>query len=224
MEPFADESAYVYLALSWKRFGFYSGLWGFLWPPGYPAFLVFFLDRFGPEGLEAAKPCQVLLSGVIGACAMLLARRMFSERAALIAGGLWAVYLPLIGYTHYLWPETLFLSVLMPLVYLVHVQFQEGDGKAGERIRIVAIGVLLSLALLIKEVVLPLGVLVVLALLLERRQGPPARRLLRGAVIVLTAAAVILPWSMRNYRIYGRPVLSGSTLGINLFWGLNSSY
>jgi len=224
LESFADESAYVFLAVSWLRFGFYSGIWSFLWPPGYPAFLLFFLDQFGPEGLEAAKLCQVVLSGLIGAFIMLLAKRMFSERAALIAGGLWVIYLPLIGYTHYLWPETLFLCLLMPLIYLVYVQFQGGDGKPWERLRVVAIGVLVSLALLLKESVLPFILLVILALLIDRRQGPLSRRLLRGTAIALTVGAIILPWSMRNYHVYGRPVLSGSTLGVNLFWGLNGSY
>ncbi|MCH8854493.1 MAG: hypothetical protein IID41_17850, partial [Planctomycetes bacterium] len=34
IEPYADESGYIYLALCWNHFGFYSDSGNYLWPPG----------------------------------------------------------------------------------------------------------------------------------------------------------------------------------------------
>ena len=106
-----DEGHYVYLALSWNRFGFYPDGLRYLWPPGFPLFLAWCLSLFGAQGVVAAKLVQVLASASIGICTMALAERLFGARGALIAGGLWCVHLPLIGYTHTLWSETLFLVV-----------------------------------------------------------------------------------------------------------------
>ncbi len=65
---------------------------------------------------------EVLLSGIEGASVVLLADWLFSRRAAFVGGLLWAGCLPLVAYTHFLWPETLFLflflSLLLPAVFL----------------------------------------------------------------------------------------------------------
>lgn len=97
LELWGDEAHYVQMAAMWSRFGFYMGCAEYLWPPLYPAYLTVFVDLFGEHGVEAAKVGQVLLSGVVGASIVLLAWRLFSYRAALIAGFLWADYSSRIG-------------------------------------------------------------------------------------------------------------------------------
>jgi len=224
LDLYADEGSYAYLALLWNRFGFYSATENYLWPPIYPAFVALFLRVFGESGLLAAKAAQVALSGIIGAAVVLLARQAFSERAALIAGVIWATYLPLAAFTHYLWPETLFLSVYLPGVLLYWRALERPDEPGIGGFALAAAGLLLGLALLVKQSVAPLILVFTLVLIGLRMQGSFTRRLLRASVFLLSAVAVVLPWALRNQEVYGRVVYSGSTLGQNFFMGINGRY
>ena len=224
LELWADEAHYVQLAAMWSRFGFYMGSPEYLWPPVYPAFLALFVGLFGEYGITAAKIGQVLLSGVIGTSVVLLAKRLFSYRAALVAGLLWAGYLPLIGYSHLLWPETLFLCFLLPAVYLVTTLVGSELSPAQTRLRLVGVGVLLGLAILTKEAALPLPLLFGLFLIFTKSRGPLGRRAIRAAVLVLSTVVVVLPWTLRNAEVCGRWVVGGSTLGRNMLWGVNAKY
>ena len=220
----ADESSYAYLAMSWNRFGVYLGSDMFLWPPGHTAFLAFWVGLFGEGGIFAAKLCQVLLSAVIGSMIMLLAKRAFSPKAGLVAGGIWAVYVPLIGYTHYIWPESLFLAVFLPAVYLFLRILDRPPATGRALLMPVGLGLLLGLCMLIKESGLLLTILFCGAMLLLMKSVPLSRRVWTSATVLLTVIAVILPWAQRNQEVYGHTVWSGATLGRNLFWGANGKY
>jgi 4-amino-4-deoxy-L-arabinose transferase-like glycosyltransferase len=224
IELWADEGQYVVQAVALNRFGFYLGSPNWVWPPGYPAFLALWLGWFGEHGLFAARLAQVGLSAVVGASVMAIARRLFSERAALVAGVGWALYLPLIAYTHYLWPETLFLALLLPAVQLFLTVVDPRSPARGAPWRLALVGALLGGTLYLKEAALPL--LVFLPLILIVRGGALARaeRMAGAAVLVLAAVGVVLPWTLRNVEVYGRVVPSGSTLGENLWQGVNAQY
>lgn len=224
LELWADEAHYVQLAAMWSRFGFYMGSPEYLWPPVYPAFMTFFLGLFGEHGITAAKIGQVLLSGVVGSCVVLLAWRLFSYRAALLAGLLWAGYLPLIGYSHLLWPETVFLSLLLPAIYLFSTLLGSDLPPGQVRLRLVSVGVLLGLAILTKEAALPLPLLFGLLLISSRSRGPLSWRTIQTAVLVLSTVVVVLPWTLRNAEVYGRWVVGGATLGRNMLWGVHAKY
>jgi 4-amino-4-deoxy-L-arabinose transferase-like glycosyltransferase len=224
LELWADEAHYVQLAAMWSRFGFYMGSPEYLWPPIYPAYLALCISLFGESGIAAAKIGQVLLSGVVGASVVLLAWRLFSYRAALVAGLLWAGYLPLVGYSHLLWPETLFLCLLLPAIYLFTTLLGRDHAPGQTRLRLVAVGALLGLAILTKEAALPLPVLFGLLLMGSRSRGPLTLRTLRAAVLVLSTVVVVLPWTLRHAEVYGRWVVGGATLGRNMLWGVNANY
>ena len=226
---FADESQYLYLAAVWSRFGVYTDSTMYLWPPGYPCFLYGCLKLFGPAGVYAAKLIQVVLSGAIGLSTILIAYRLATARAACLAGLMWAVYLPLIGFTHSLWPETLYLALLMPGFCLLLPFFGQEAGKGGRKnersnARLVAAGVLIGLSILVKEVALWWFVLVGMLLLFQRRQRSWSVALNRASLFLLAGAVVILPWALRCYEVYGRIVPSGATLGRNVHLGINSKY
>jgi len=224
LEPYADESNYLYLALCWNRFSVYSDSALYLWPPGYPFFLAVFLRVLGAEGVFAAKLCQVLLDAVVGATIMLLARRLFKRAAALVAGILWCGYVPLIGFTHYLWPETLFLAVFLPGLYLfVDWWLESATGCATGR-KLMTAGLLIGLSLLIKEVGLWwCAVLCALILWRDCRQSIVGA-VARSALFMLSVMVVVLPWTLRNVEVYGRYAPVGATLGQNVYFGMNGFY
>lgn len=224
LEPFADESNYLYLSLLWHRFGFYSDGVLFLWPPGYPFVMSRFLILFGSSGIAALKLAQVFGSAVIGACTIWLANRLFGARAAWIAGGIWCVYLPLIGFSHYLWPETLFVMLLLPaLCVLLAWSEREVNSSASPALLAVA-GVLAGAAVMVKEVAFWLLPLVVVMIAARSRASELRYRCGVAALFLLSVATVLVPWTLRNFEVYERAVPAGATLGKNMFMGLNGSY
>ncbi len=232
LELQSDEANYVYLALSWDLFGFYSDSYRYLWPPGYPFVLELFLSWLEMGALFAVKLVQVLASASIGMSIMLLTRRLFDGRTALVAGLIWCAYLPLASFTHFLWAETLFFACLAPALYLVYSVLDRGAAQEPVSLRLIAAGLLMAAALYFKEVPLylapVLALLVGLACLLRPAADVPApgavEGLRRAALFGLSMAVLIVPWTFRNYNVYGRVVPLGKSLGENAYIGLNEEY
>ncbi len=234
MELERDEAHYLSSALRWNHFGFYSDQFRFLWPPGYPFLLSVLLDTCGARALFIARLLGVLASASIGLTTMLFARRIFSERASWIAGILWCMHLPLAEYTTSLLTETLFIAVFLPTLYLLFVVAQElasGHGTAPNETpgrpptsRILLAGLLFGLSLYLRDVALFFAPILALALAISARGRPLIARCAPASLFLLATAATVLPWTLRNYEVYGRLVPIGSTLGENAYRGLNARY
>ncbi len=223
IEPHADESNYIYLALCLNRFSILIDCYNFLWPPGYPAYLAFFLDRFGVDGIFAAKLVQVALSGVVGLSIYLFGLQIYHPRAARTAGWIWAFYLPLVGFTHYLWPETIFLALFLPgLLLLIKALGHETTTGKTDRLLLLA-GLLLGFSLYFKEVALYL-ILLLSCLIFLKVRGSLSNRGRPAVTFLLAAIVAILPWTLRNYEVYKQVAPVGATLGVNLYLGMNSKY
>jgi 4-amino-4-deoxy-L-arabinose transferase-like glycosyltransferase len=223
LEPHADESGYLYLAMCLNYFGLFADSGNFLWPPGYPWFLSLCLRWFGYDGIFAAKLIQVLASGVVGACTIWIAARCWGRAAGVIAGILWCVYLPLIGYTHYLWPEITFLALFLPAMCLFISAWSDSAGSLGPTVRLLICGLLMGLSLLIKESVLYLpAILCAMVLWASRRR--PLIALNRAAVLLLAIAVVVAPWTLRNHEVFGRWFPVAATLGENAYRGIYGPY
>jgi len=218
----SDEANYVYLAISWNRFGFYSDSFRYFWPPAYPFLLALCLDGFEMAGIFVVKLVQVFASASIGLTTMLAALRLFGTRAAKLAGVIWCVYLPLIGFTHYLWAETLFMALLMPSLYLLLAALQDRD-RLHDRWLIVA-GLLFGASLYLKEVVLYLAPLLALLVVWNESERSVTEALRRGMLFLLPIVVVLAPWTLRNYEVYGRMIPVGTSLGENVFYGFNANY
>ena len=224
LEPHADESSYLYLAASWNHFSVYSDGGSYLWPPGYPFFLAMLLRLFGVQGVFVAKLLQVLFSAVIGWMVLLIARRLFSLRTAHLAGVIWSVHLPLIGFTHYLWPETVYLALFLPGFYLLLRWWQHEPRTHAPPGLLVAAGLLTGLSILVKEIGLWWCVPVAGLILMRARGVGLMGAVSRAALFVLAAGVVVAPWTLRNYEVYSRLVPVGATLGQNAILGLNGDY
>jgi hypothetical protein len=178
----------------------------------------------------------VAASASIGLTTMLFARRLFDQRAALVAGVLWIVYLPLAAYTHYLWPEPLFLGLFLPALYLVLTVLEQPVGDAPDRDvpgrdvpdvpdvtgRLGIAGLLLAGSLYLKEA--PLYLLPLLLLLVLFCAGSLVEGLRRASLLALAVAVAVAPWTLRNLEVYDRFVPLASTLGENLHAGVNAKY
>jgi len=218
----ADESNYLYLAYSWNHFGLYPDGFRYLWPPGYPFLLAQCLAAFGESGPFVLKLAQVIASASTGLFTMLFARRLYGLRAAKLAGIAWAFHLPLAAYTHYIWTESLFLAVFLPALYLVFLVLHE-PGRKHDEARLLVAGLLFAVALYLKASPLYLAPVLALALAV-RCEGNLIQRLRPASLFLLAIFVAIVPWTLRNYEVYGRLVWVGSTLGENSYNGLNAPY
>ena len=163
---------------------------------------------------------QVLCSLAIGFGIIQMSHRLFGVRGALVSGYGWACYLPLAFYTHHLWPETLFLCLFVPSMYVV-LCFLVSDTERGRwGLKLAAAGALFGLSLYLKESLLYLPIPLTIALFF-RKPRAPTRTVLAFPLVV---AAVLTPLAIRNWDYYDRFVPAGASLGINVFAGLNKYY
>jgi 4-amino-4-deoxy-L-arabinose transferase-like glycosyltransferase len=189
------------------------------YPVGYPAVLgfIFAIMKLFPFGEN--EPVAVgAFNLLVGLATVLLVfeagRRLFDNRIGLVAAGLIAVYPNLIYHTGVALTETFFNFLMMgALVVLVWRPWSRRFGHG----QLALFGALLGLSALVRPIsflVLP-GLLVVWLL-----AGLGWRRAIGYlAVIGVTAAVVIAPWTIRNVIVMNSPVLFSTNLGDNLCIG-----
>jgi hypothetical protein len=112
--PILDEGAYLKLATQLAAGGGYEGTFR---PPGYPAFLAFWL-AIG-AGTLGVRLAQVALSAWSTVLMYQLGTRVGGERVGRVAAFLFAFDPVLIAFSHRLWSETLFLTILLLILELL---------------------------------------------------------------------------------------------------------
>jgi 4-amino-4-deoxy-L-arabinose transferase-like glycosyltransferase len=160
-----------------------------------------------PDGdaalLRSVRIVQAALGGALVWLVAWLAGRAAGPAAAAAAAWLAAVYPPLVWTPAYVWSETLFSVLALGCAAVLSLERRTSPAHA-------AAGVLAGVAVLTRPAMLfflPLAA----AWLAWRREW-------RGAVLfALACALVVLPWTVRNVREYGRFVLVASEGGIT-FW------
>lgn len=180
-------------------------------PPAYPAFLA---GVYLVSGLEwrffAARLAQAALGATLAPLSYLLARRLFPkpEEVARFAGFAMALYPLLILYPLALVTENLFI----PLVAAGTLALLHAAEGSRSRYYLIA-GVLLGLATLTRSVIFFFVGLAFLRLWFAAHQR-------RGAVFFLLAVlALVVPWSVRNTLLHGRPTFVENSIGYNLHMG-----
>lgn len=162
--------------------------------PFYPFFLAAVYGLAG-YGHLAVKGVQAVVGAVTVVLVFLLARRI-RPGAAAVAGILAVVYGPLVTATNEVMTETWFAFWLVLTTWLL----TDGAGsKAAGRGRLLAGGATIGLAALTR----PVGLLLWPAFAAVagwrlRREG-----VRRALWVGLATAAVLLPWSVRNYQVFG---------------------
>ncbi len=184
-------------------------------PPLYPAFLAG-IYRIAGFRTEAGKIVQILLGGAIVLLTYLLARRLFTESAALAAAGIAALNPSLVFVSSYLLAENLYIVLLLSFLVLFA---RRGAAPLGYG-ACAAGGILLGLASLARPNAFPFAVFAAVSCALF---GTGARRARLAKSLLLLAAvfAVLAPWAARNERRFGTPVLFTTHGGITFYQGNN---
>jgi len=150
-----------------------------------------------------------------GTCLLLvlLARQLWGNRAALLAGLFYAVHLPMI----YLSAKIEQFTSALPLVFLWFYLFSSWDLGSPKKWIPWALGLVSGVLMLNKTVYLPVTLVSLVAIVWWKRKEPQFKTILRQASIaLLTAALVVAPWTYRNYV-----VTEGALVPVQgLFWEL----
>jgi 4-amino-4-deoxy-L-arabinose transferase-like glycosyltransferase len=143
----------------------------------------------------------VLLGTLLVLATALLAGALFDARTACLAAAIAAVYPTFVAYSHYLWAETLFALLLTVALALV-----VASASRGRHALAAAAGLFFGAAALTRELAFPVAAAA--AVWLVATAPPAARRpaLYRALAVLGLAALVVLPWTLRNAALFGRPV------------------
>jgi hypothetical protein len=176
-------------------------------PPLYLYFVGVPFAVFGT--LEAVKYAQCLAGALLVPALGLLGRRAFGERAGLLAAGTAALYPELVWFASHFWAETVFTVLLWWAMERLVAADEEGSTEAA-----LASGLLWGLAVLTRETALYF-VPVAAGWLAWRRRGG-ARR---AAWLLAAAALVVVPWTVRNWRVFDAFVPVSTSGALNLWQG-----
>ena len=182
--------------------------------PGFPVFLAAVYSVTG-ERPPVVYLTFCLLSAASSLLTYLLARELLEERWARLAGVLAALNLPHAYFAAVYLSENLFVPLLILSAWLV-IRHLKRDSFPS----LVAAGIVLGYAALTR----PFALLLLPAFLAAVVWSQWRRRswlLTPTAALVVSFVSVILPWTARNYRVFGRPVLIANNGGSTFYGGNN---
>jgi 4-amino-4-deoxy-L-arabinose transferase-like glycosyltransferase len=217
--PTADAADYHRLATSIAQGAGYvteAGLPTAWRPPGYPIFLSGIYLLFGPRP-QAATFVQALLGAVIVVLLVVLGWLIIGLREAMVAGFLAAAFPGLVWLPRLLLSENLAIFLLLASLCLALALLRSGrPWWAG------ALGLVLGISTLVRGANLLFVLLMLAGILLVLAKKKQDRKKLVMTAIFITFGVLItlLPWTIRNYRVFGAFVPVATQDGI----GLYSSY
>jgi len=224
-----DQVSYHALAcrvLAGHGFTFETGWWPLTragsptahWSYLYTIYLAAIYFLFGPHPL-VARLIQALLAGVLHPwLCWRIGSRLFGNQAGLIAALLSAVYAYFVFYAGSLMTETFFILSVLWVLDRALLLGEIGVGAEESVSSWALLGLGIGLAALLRQTFLLL-LPVIFAWLFWRLRARPPREPVRGlAIASLLAAAMILPWTIRNYHAFGRVVLLNTNAGFAMFW------
>jgi 4-amino-4-deoxy-L-arabinose transferase-like glycosyltransferase len=187
---------------------------GYLWPPGFISFLALCRSLFG-DSLTAPRLLQVLLSTATIPMMFLLGRRFHGRKAGLAAALVFALYPNLVGFTHLLWPATLYIFWFTLAATLLLAPPQQA------RRGVLAAGLCLGVAALVRGQALYFAPLAATWLIFSVPRPQRPGRLTLAALLMAATLVPVLPWTVHNALTYQRFLLLDSTVGRNLYIGTN---
>jgi len=205
------------------RAGQPTAFWSYL----YTLFLAGVYTLFGPHPL-AARLIQAVLVGVLLPWLLYrIGRRTFGATVGLVAAGLAVVYLYFITYAATLMTESLYI---VGILWTLDVAMRLAERLALPAPRVpwglgLELGVAMAYTLLMRQVIVVfLGVVVLWLLWLAARRHAAGRALAALAIAGVVAFVLILPFSIRNYLVFGEVSMPNTNVGINFFWANHPIY
>ena len=196
--------------------------WGFAWgaevptsirPPLYPAILALIWTIVGYKSLFAIRVVQIFISLLNVLLVYQLGRRIFSERVAWVAAGIFCFYPSFLVFNYLILTEVFFtcLFTLFLLGYVYLLQSETTPAALGT-------GVVLGVAALTRSILWPFPIVLV-PLAFFSLKGSYRRRLVLVSALLLGYLLVITPWAVRNTELQKVSTIVNSMGGITLLMG-----
>ncbi|MFA5778957.1 MAG: glycosyltransferase family 39 protein [Elusimicrobiota bacterium] len=170
-------------------------------PPIYPFFLSFIYLIFG-HNYTIVRVFQAILSALTCIVSYYLAKDIFNEKIAKISAWLLTLYPVLIVYTGLLLSETLFTFLFIVSVFLF-VRWL----KISKIAYFVGCGIFLGLATLARPVTILIPFIFLLTMIIIRK-----KYYFQWFIFLIVFILTLLPWSIRNYRLFG--IIEPCSIGI----------
>ncbi len=191
-------------------------------PPGFPFFISLiyrFFDGIGPYYYEAHQPAviamrvtQALLGAFVPILTYFVAKHIFSRRVAVVAGIIMGAYTTFIFYASALMTENLYIPTLLVALLLL----LKSEGKRPFWCCILGAFVM-GLAIHIRPELIGFLPFLLLWFYIATRDWRQA--LMRWGVVAAIIVLMVIPWSVRNYRVADQFIFLDARTGYNLFIG-----
>jgi len=186
------------------------------WSYLYTLYLAAVYAVFGPHPL-AARLIQAVIAGLFGPLLTYrIGARLFGRTVGLVGAALAAVYIYFIYYSAALVTETFYILAVLWALNLA-LGLRESPTLRGWAL----LGLALGLAALLRQLIL---LFVPFLFLWLAWAGWGRLRWRHFLVPLLVIAALILPWTYRNYQAFGRFVLLNTNVGFAFFWANHPIY
>ncbi len=194
------------------------------WPPGYPTFLGVIYTIFGADHRVAVWLHVVL--GVLACVFVYLGTsRIFDAPVARLAAILVAINPTFILLTNQLASENVFVFWLsLALWWASRLRRHATDSGSTQVANVGRDACILGLFLGLSALTRAVGVVVALVAILGLWRQRRAMRAVSCAWMLAGLAIVVLPWSVRNAVVVGRPALLSFGGGINFYFGHNDAH
>lgn len=183
--------------------------------PILPAYLAAVFHVFG-ESYPAARVGQAIMGALTCVLVAATGMRLLGVAVGTIAGLMLAVYLPHVYLSGVFYAECLFTLLIASTVYAAVRSIDAPRPLPW----LVATGLSFALTTLSRPIFLAYLPFLVAAVVYASR-GALARKLVMATTLVVATVLGILPWSLRNYLVLGRPVLVSTGFGTKLWQGNN---
>jgi 4-amino-4-deoxy-L-arabinose transferase-like glycosyltransferase len=183
------------------------------WSVGYPAALAG-VYAVTDSSVPAAKLFNALLGAATCMVIYFVGREVFDRRVGLTAAGILAlfpsqVFLPTLLMTETPW--TFLSALLLALTLILTLR------KKPSWLPVAMLGLAFGVASLVRGEMLAFPLVLVAVWAIAYRSGWPAVRY--GAVVVIAMLVALSPWTVRNWRELGYPVLVSTGSADNLLAG-----
>jgi len=182
--------------------------------PTLPVYLAA-VFRVAGESYAAARLGQAVMGALTCVLIAATAARLLGPSVGWLAGALLAMYLPHVYLSGVFYAECLFTLFVALTIYCAVRGIDEPRPAW-----LAATGVSFALAALTRPIFL-VYLPVLDATIVYAARASRARRAGLAAALVVATALAIAPWTLRNWRVLGRPIVVSSGFGTKLWQGNN---
>jgi 4-amino-4-deoxy-L-arabinose transferase-like glycosyltransferase len=185
-----------------------------LWPPGYPLTLAA-VYAVTDDSVTAGRMLNVVFGALTAALVFLIARKLFDTTAAAFAGMALALMPSHVLFTSVMLSETYFGFLLaLALAIALYLVFDRPNPHLGVML---GLGALVAFTGYVRGEFMAFGAVLALLVLLHLKRDA----LLPLAALAIGAAAIIVPWTVRNAIQMDEPLIGTTGSGRTAWQGHN---